>query len=134
MSVCSSRWGDVPTLQGVKPGAVETVTVLFTDAVASTATRSRLRDEAADARLVELERVAGQAVTEAGGTVVKGLGDGIMATFAGVTAALDAAVVIQRATRGVRRRRPGSALSIRVGISSGDVLRVGADCFGTAVV
>jgi AAA ATPase-like protein len=67
--------------------------------------------------------------------VVKGLGDGIMATFAGAADAVDAAVAIQRAfDRHNRSASPASRLDARVGISSGDVSFEDGDCFGAPVV
>ena len=54
--------------------------------------------------------------------MVKSLGDGIMATFAGVTDAVAAAAAIQqsidRHNRSGTRQEP---LSVRIGISAGDV-------------
>src|SRR6478735_4177412 len=67
----------------------ETVTVLFTDVVGSTAFRTRVGDARADGRLFELERVSRDIVVRHGGEVVKGLGDGVMATFWSAVAALD---------------------------------------------
>ena len=64
-----------------------TATVLFTDLVGSTELRSRLGDVAADQVRRAHDQILGAAVTDHGGTVVKGLGDGLMASF---TAAADA--------------------------------------------
>jgi len=52
---------------------------LFTDVVDSTAWRVRVGDAAADARMAELERMSRDVVAAHGGSVVKGLGDGVMA-------------------------------------------------------
>src|SRR5438270_406261 len=74
------------------------------------------------------------AVTADGGTVVKGLGDGIMATFAGAAEAVAAAVAIQQATDAHTRRHPSAPLAVRVGISAGDITWEADDCFGAPVV
>jgi tetratricopeptide (TPR) repeat protein len=76
--------------------------------------------------------VAG-AVEENRGHVVKNLGDGIMATFAGASDAVGAAVAIQQAI-GRHNRSRAAALEVRIGISAGDVVFEGDDCFGTPVI
>jgi adenylate cyclase len=114
---------------GARP---ETVTVLFTDVVGSTAWRARVGDVVADVRTVELERASRQVVDSSGGTVVKGVGDGVMATFASAVAGLDAAAGLQ----GVARRLAvgGDQLSLRVGVSTGDMVREDEDWLGAAAI
>lgn len=123
----------VPTIAPVTGRA--TATVLFTDLVGSTELRGRLGDDAAE----ELRRVHDRLLTEAvegnGGRVVKGLGDGIMATFAGAADAVAAAVAVQQAID--RMNRSGGApepLALRVGLSAGDVAMEGDDVHGTPVI
>ena len=110
-----------------------TAIVLFTDLVGSTELRSRLGEKAADElRHVHDALVAG-AVEAGRGVLVKNLGDGIMATFTGAADAVGAAVAIQQAI-GRHNRSSAAALEVRIGISAGDVLVEGDDCFGTPVV
>ena len=71
-----------------------TATVLFTDVVGSTALRTRLGDAAADELMRRHEHVLADIVTEHSGSLVKGLGDGIMATFGGAADAVLAAIAI----------------------------------------
>jgi tetratricopeptide (TPR) repeat protein len=106
--------------------------VLFTDVVGSTAWRVRLGDRAADVRIAELERASAEVVSSFGGKVVKGLGDGVMASFASAAAALDAAVALQAVAR--RLAFGGSELGLRVGVSSGDMVRTGDDWLGAAAI
>ena len=80
-------------------GAAETVTVVFTDVVGSTAWRGRVGDVVADVRSGELERASREVVTSSGGTVVKSLGDGVMATFTSAVSALEAAAALQAVAR-----------------------------------
>src|SRR4051812_17504139 len=110
-----------------------TATILVTDLVGSTPTRVALGEDAAegirrahDALLVE------QALAH-GGTVIKGLGDGLLVAFAGASEALSAAVAMQQTLHSYCRHE-GIALSMRVGLSAGDVTFEGGDCFGTPVI
>src|SRR4029077_5356506 len=68
------------------------------------------------------------------GTVVKGLGDGIMASFASAADAVTAAVTMQQAIEQHNRRTPEQTLALRVGVSVGDVSWENGDCFGTPVI
>ncbi|MGH9004454.1 MAG: ATP-binding protein, partial [Acidimicrobiia bacterium] len=79
------------------------------------------------------DRLLTGAVEARGGRVVKGLGDGIMATFPGASDAVAAAVAIQQAI--VRHNRSAPArLEVRIGLSGGDVAFEDDDCFGTPVI
>ena len=116
-------------------GGRSTATVLFTDLVASTERWSRLSDGVADSVRRTHDRLLAEAVSFHHGRVVKGLGDGIMATFSGAADAVDAAVAIQRAfDRHNRSVAEDSRLDARLGISSGDVSFEAGDCFGAPVV
>ncbi|HVT75687.1 MAG TPA: AAA family ATPase, partial [Acidimicrobiales bacterium] len=74
------------------------------------------------------------AIESSGGTVVKGLGDGVMATFSSAKSGVTAARAIQQAVHRHNRRGRGPELSLRVGISVGDVTFDGLDCFGAPVI
>ena len=110
----------------------ETVTVVFTDVVGSTMWRARVGDEVADVRTAELERASRVVVASLGGTVVKSLGDGVMATFSSAVDGLDAAVALQAVAR--RLAVGGRDACLRVGVSSGDMVREGADWLGVAAI
>jgi class 3 adenylate cyclase/tetratricopeptide (TPR) repeat protein len=109
--------------------------VLFTDLVGSTELRTRLGEGAAeDLRRVH-DRLLAEAVEANTGRVVKGLGDGIMATFAAASDAVAAAAAIQQSVD--RRNRRGdlsASLAVRVGISLGDVTFEDDDVHGTTVI
>jgi class 3 adenylate cyclase/tetratricopeptide (TPR) repeat protein len=109
--------------------------VLFTDLVGSTELRGRLGEEAADELRRKHDQLLAQAVESSKGRVLKGLGDGIMATFAGASDAVTAAVAIQQAVD--RLNRSGNAavpLAVRVGLSAGDVGFEDDDIHGTPVI
>src|SRR5438309_1851446 len=77
-----------------------TATVLFTDLVRSTELRSRLGEQAAEELRRKHDRLLTEAVEVGGGRVVKGLGDGIMATFPAASDAVAAAERIQQRWKG----------------------------------
>jgi class 3 adenylate cyclase/tetratricopeptide (TPR) repeat protein len=111
-----------------------TLSVLFTDAVASTEALARLGDE----RFGAIERahlaLLRAALEAHGGREVKSLGDGLMVVFDGAAEALGCAVAMQQAVE-AGHRRGEDGLALRVGVASGDVT-VGedGDVHGTAVV
>jgi class 3 adenylate cyclase len=110
-----------------------TAIVLFTDLVGSTELRSRLGEDAAEQLRHKHDALVADAVEASRGNFVKNLGDGIMATFTGASDAITAAVAIQQAIG--RHNRSGAAnLDVRIGISAGDVVFEGDDCFGTPVI
>ena len=113
---------------------MDTATVLFTDLVDSTGTRGRIGDDAADALRRVHDKLVGDSVARHDGTVVKGLGDGVMATFASAADGVGAAVDIQQTIAFHNTRQPAQPLSVRIGVSAGDVVREAGDCFGRPVI
>jgi class 3 adenylate cyclase len=111
----------------------QTATILVSDLVGSTELRAALGEDRAE----EVRRLHDRALIEvaerAGGIVVKGLGDGLLVQFAGAAEAVGAAVTMQQ-TIDTLGRREGLDLSIRVGVSSGDITVDDGDCFGVPVV
>ena len=118
--------------RGVGAGR-STATVLFTDLVGSTELRSRLGEDAGEAVRHQHDALLAGAVEASRGNLVKNLGDGIMATFVGASDAVGAAVAIQQAI-GRHNRSGAERLEVRIGISAGDVVFEGEDCFGTPVI
>ncbi len=109
--------------------------VVFTDLADSTAARSRLGDERADAVRRQHDEIVRRALEHHGGRIVKHLGDGFMAVFGSATRAAEAAIELQVAIEH-HNVRPlfDEQLAVRVGISAGDVQWEADDCFGTPVV
>jgi class 3 adenylate cyclase/tetratricopeptide (TPR) repeat protein len=125
----------VPCRCGPAPMSRATATLLFTDLVGSTELRGRLGEEATDELRRRHDQLLTQAVEASNGRVVKGLGDGIMATFTGAADGVAAAVAIQQAIH--RLNRTGKApvpLAVRLGLSAGDVTFEGDDVHGTPVI
>ena len=111
-----------------------TLTVMFTDAVASTEVLARLGDE----RFVDVQEahlgLLRSAADANAGREVKSLGDGVMVAFTGAAEALACAVEMQQAVE-ASQRRGEEGLPLRVGVSAGDVtVDDDGDLHGTAVV
>jgi class 3 adenylate cyclase/tetratricopeptide (TPR) repeat protein len=111
-----------------------TATILFTDLVGSTELRSQLGDTAAEELRRHHDEALSKAVADHDGRVVKGLGDGIMATFAGAADAVAAAVAVQQAVDRLNRRKEAAPLAVRIGLSAGDVTFEDDDVHGTPVI
>src|SRR6185437_12698418 len=111
--------------------ATETITVVFTDLVGSTALLSRVGAARADTLRREHFAMLRQATARTGGREIKNLGDGLMIVFRSVTAALDAAVLMQK---GIRRGSGEDALAMRVGVSHGEADVEAGDYFGPPVI
>jgi adenylate cyclase len=109
----------------------EEVALLFTDLVGF----SSWALEAGDAAAVELLRAVGAvseaAVAQAGGTIVKRLGDGAMAAFAQPRAAVEAAFGTRAGL--ARVEVSGHRPRMRFGVHSGKPRPLGGDYFGVDV-
>lgn len=122
---------DLPLATGGRRSAP--VTVLFTDLQGSTALTSRLGDSAAQVLLEEHDVLVRQVLDAWEGIRIKHTGDGVMASFASVTAALGAATGLQEALRSRNQDRLDAPLNVRIGLNAGEPLERDGDLFGTAV-
>jgi len=111
-----------------------TATIMVTDLVGSTPLRVRLGEEDADLLRRTHDNLVRTAVERHSGTVVKGLGDGVLAMFEGAADAVSAAVSIQQSAYAHNHEAPDQSLDVRIGLSAGDVSVEAGDCFGTPVV
>ncbi len=122
-------------------------TVLFTDVEGSTALTQRLGDAKARDLLRQHERMVREALKAHGGSEVKTMGDGFMASFSSATKALECAIAMQRAfaewndtRRGGSRTAPtAEPIRVRIGLNAGEPIAEEdpdgrADLFGTAVI
>src|SRR6059036_12757 len=110
------------------------LTILFTDVVGSTTYFNRFGDTAGLLLLHRHDNVVINAVLEFQGTVIKTIGDSVMAEFSGPLAATRAAIEIQR--RLVQHNggvSDNERLQIRTGINSGPGFRRGNDVYGEVV-
>ncbi|HYM15615.1 MAG TPA: adenylate/guanylate cyclase domain-containing protein [Dehalococcoidia bacterium] len=108
-------------------------TVLFTDIVGHTEMMQRLGDARGRDVLRAHERITRETLSAHGGTEVKTMGDGFMASFGSVTSAIECAISLQRAfaTHTVSMPEP---LHVRVGLNAGEPIEEDGDLFGATVI
>jgi len=112
-------------------------TVLFTDVEGSTSLTDRLGDAKARELLREHEHLVRDALKSHGGSEVKTLGDGFMASFSSATKALECASAIQSAFA-ERNESADEPIRVRIGLNAGEPIAEDdpggrGDLFGTAV-
>src|ERR1700730_7499251 len=84
--------------------------------------------------LGELRRAVDPLITAHGGRIVGTAGDSLLADFLSVVGALNCAVEMQRAARGINDPIPAERrLELRIGVNLGDVIVDGDDIFGDGV-
>ena len=108
------------------------VTILFTDVEGSTAFTQRLGDAKARELLREHERMVREALKAHGGSEVKTMGDGFMASFSSATKALECAIAMQRAFA-EHNESAEEPILVRIGLNAGEPIAEEDDLFGTAV-
>ncbi|GGH20838.1 Pimeloyl-ACP methyl ester carboxylesterase [Cribrihabitans marinus] len=101
-------------------------TILVTDIVGSTERAAKLGDAGWKQLIESHDSAARRAVSRHDGDLVKWLGDGLMATFAGPSRAVAAA-------RAIREDAAALGLQIRSGVHTGECLRRQDDVTGLAV-
>jgi len=106
--------------------------VLFADVCGSTQLYETLGDTRARAIVARCIAAMADVTRRHGGTVVKTIGDEVMATFPTADAAGDAAVAMQQGITG-QMAVDGRPLAIRIGFHVGAALLEEADVFGDAV-
>jgi class 3 adenylate cyclase len=106
--------------------------VLFTDIVNSTEHTQVLGDDASMAMVYEHDRIVRESIGRFGGCEVKHTGDGIMASFSSASAAVEAAIEVQRAYS-QRNASADRQIHLRIGISAGEPITYGNDLFGATV-
>jgi class 3 adenylate cyclase/pimeloyl-ACP methyl ester carboxylesterase len=100
--------------------------ILMTDIVRSTETTVRLGDAEWHKLIEAHDAAAARSVARYGGTLIKTLGDGILATFTGPSRAVACA-------QHVIKEAEALGLSVRAGVHIGECVRRGNDIAGVAV-
>ena len=119
------------------PISVGAVALMFTDLKAST----RMYEEIGEAPAYALVRrhfdLLGDTIAQCEGTIVKTIGDAVMAVFVDPARAVEAAFEMHRALEADNTERGEPALSLKIGIHHGSCIAVTLndilDYFGTAV-
>ena len=101
-------------------------TVLFTDIVDSTTSAAALGDAAWRRLLDRHDKISERAVADCGGRLVKGTGDGVLATFDAPARGLQCADTLRSALS-------DAGLAIRAGVHTGEVELRGDDVSGIGV-
>ncbi len=107
------------------------VTLVFTDLVGFSTWSLEAGDDATLTLLRQVAQVVEPPLLDAGGHIVKRMGDGIMAVFTHPLVAVRAAVTAQRAVRSVDVA--GYTPRMRVGLHTGRPQRLAADWLGVDV-
>jgi len=123
--------GEEPVAEAPEAGAFRTV--LFTDVEGSTSLTQRLGDARAREVLRTHERIVREALRAHGGSEVKTMGDGFMASFSSATRALECAIAMQRAFA-EHNESAEEPIRVRVGLNAGEPIAEEEDLFGTAVI
>ncbi|GLB86011.1 adenylate/guanylate cyclase domain-containing protein [Mycobacterium kiyosense] len=113
-----------------KPANPE-VTLVFTDLVGYSSWSLQAGDEAALALLRQVARAVESPLLDAGGHIVKRMGDGIMAVFRRPAVAVQAVIAAEEAIKSVEVQ--GYTPRMRVGIHTGRPQRLGSDWLGVDV-
>jgi class 3 adenylate cyclase len=109
------------------------ITILFTDMVGSTDLTQSRGDAAAQDLIRRHNGIVRGALADWSGKEIKHTGDGIMASFASSTNAVEAAVAIQKAIAVHNRKREDLQLHLRIGINAGEPIEEEDDLFGSTV-
>lgn len=106
--------------------------IMFTDMVGSTEMTAALGDVRAVELLKAHDAIVRRSLEQHGGSEVKHLGDGIMASFNDVPASVECALKIQKEFESYNENS-GSPIHVRIGIHAGEPVEESNDLFGSAV-
>ena len=131
---------DLFTDQVLRPGdqvGIDQVTLMFTDLKGSTALYERIGDAGAYQLVREHFAFLAEAVRQADGTIVKTIGDAVMAAFADPAKGIRAAIAIQERVAEFNAAHGPEAISIKLGMHQGPCIAVTLndrlDYFGSTV-
>jgi class 3 adenylate cyclase len=111
---------------------VEKLAVLFADICGSTSLYERLGDDLARKLIFQCINTMSDRIFAGQGTLIKTIGDEVMATFPSAEAAFHAACSIRKAVENFQPMA-GVPLHIRIGFNFGPVIKESNDVFGNTV-
>ena len=109
------------------------VAILFADVVGSTQLYDKFGDTKASETVAACLSVMKDSTHEFNGTVIKTIGDEVMATFPDVDDAMSAAIMMQTQITADNKEEGRIPVSIRIGCHFGPVVQEQNDIFGAAV-
>ncbi|MEE8408712.1 MAG: protein kinase, partial [Myxococcota bacterium] len=111
------------------------VVIMFTDVVGSMAYYEKYGDLMGRQKMLTHNALLFPIVRSNGGTIVKTIGDSIMACFGDADEALSSATGIQRALRDFNRSAANAdeEIHVRIGLNAGSAIAEGGDLHGDAV-
>jgi len=126
--------------EALRPGediAIDNVTLMFTDLAGSTALYERIGDGRAYRLVRDHFAFLGATVRRHNGTLVKTIGDAVMAAFSDPADAVRAALSVQDEVRSFNAEQGGDAITIKIGLHGGPCIAVTMndrlDYFGSTV-
>ena len=105
---------------------------MIVDTVESVATKERLGQNRADEITRRVDRILRKAISQGGGSTVKGMGDGVLAIFGSASSALVAACSALQAMDAANRSM-SEPVALRAGIAVGDIVFEDGDIKGLAI-
>ena len=110
--------------------------VLFTDLVDHTRMMTAIGDDLGRDLLRQHEEITRSVLAENGGTEVKSLGDGFMASFNSATQAVRCAIALQQRfdAWGSDSTTDTPTLGVRIGVNAGEPIEEEGDLFGASVI
>jgi len=112
----------------------QTLAVLFSDIVGSTAFFERYGDEAGMAMVERHNQLLFPEVQGHGGSIIKTIGDAIMASYPSAAEAVRSAVAMQKKLKKHNLEKPeADRIHVRIGVNIGEVIYRGRDLFGDVV-
>jgi len=109
------------------------VAIVFADVVGSTQLYDKFGDTKASETVAACLDIMKDATYQFNGTVIKTIGDEVMATFETVDDAMGAAVMMQTRITAEGKKENGIPVTIRIGCHYGPVVQEQNDIFGAAV-
>lgn len=106
--------------------------ILFTDIESATKITNSIGQDEARARFRDIEQVLATVTAANEGVVIKGLGDGMLASFPAASAAIDSAIAMQREITKLFCNSPVQ-VRIRIGINAGEPIIENKDVHGASV-
>ena len=127
--------GEAQSAGPVANQAMERATLLFSDIVGITPFFEQHGDVAGRRRIDRHNQVLFPIIRKHGGSVLKTIGDAIMAAFDDEDDAVEAAIHMQQALEKHNQQTPaeGDRIYIRIGINTGETIQEYGDAYGDAV-